>query len=650
MSLVDRINIETRTIGGVPWQPWRNPYWKFNIGGPVHPSREVQGPDTVLSLAACYAAIRFIAEQVASLPIKVYRLMPDGTSQRIYSTMLLGSPVAGGGPQVTGPFFDWIFAGTESALLHGNAWGFVTNRGGIPGRDGLGLPTGVAWLPADRVSVQDDEQQPENPARARIYYNGKLMDRPEDLIQLKAFSVPGRVEGVSPIKAFALLWGQGLDALKYSADWFTNGGFPPGTFQNVNEEVNDQQAKQIRQRLTDTIRMRQPLVYGRDWDYKALAVPQNEAAFIQAMQLNATQIAAIYGVQPYRVGGTRNDGLTYSNVTMNLLDELVTTLRPWLTRWEHLLTGLLPSTQYVKFDVDDMLKMDPRARTEVNQIKRSMGAVTVNEIRAEDDQPPLEGGDEPIPLPVLERMLATTRTLPNSYISQVTLEADLIADLMGKLEAEHPEMVNPQTVNAPALKNSPQQYLAKLITQVRAGPLFGPPDAELKDSDRTAAISMLQAYMRLGHLTEADAQTKINAVGDAKTTGELAALFDGLPHLTEGMVPAALARADFGPAEYRASDSDRNRARELLAVHAAEGRLRGTEFDERSVKASEAVTCGDLDTLFADLPAVEQAAPRQEEDRNGDQPLFGPAALALLHSKAVDFSPAARAALNGKAH
>jgi HK97 family phage portal protein len=647
---VDRIGIETRAIGGVPWQPWRNPYWKFNIGGPTHPSRETQGQDSVLSLGACYSAIRFIADQIASLPIKVYRGLPDGTSQRIYTTSLLGSPIAGGGPQVSGTMYDWMFTGSTSALLHGNAWGLITNRGGIPGSDGLGLPTGVAWLPPDRMSVQDDEQQPENPMRARIYYNGHLMER-QELIQLKAFSIAGRVEGVSPLKAFSLLWGQGLDALKYSADWFGNGGFPPGTFQNVSEEVNDQQAKQIRQRLTDTIRMRQPLVYGRDWDYKALTVPQNEAAFIQAMQLNATQIAAIYGVQPYRVGGTRNDGLTYSNVTMNLLDELITTLRPWLTRWEHLLTTLLPATQYVKFDVDDLLKMDPHTRTEVYQIQRNIGTRTVNEIRADDDKPPISGGNEPIPLPVLQRMVATTRTIPKSYIPQVEMEAQLIADLILKMEQDNPEMVNPMTAGKPPLTASPEQYLAKLITQVRSGQMFGPPDGEVVGSDRKSAVTMLQTYGRLGHLTAEQVTEKIAAVSAARTTGELAQLFEGLPHLTDGMAPSVPRRSDFGPAEYRASDTDRDHARELLAVHATAGRLRGHECDERSRKASEAVTCGDLDTLFADLPVVEQAASRREEDRSGDgEPLFGPAALTLLRSRAENFIPAAKAAMNGKAH
>ena len=74
MGLVDRINAETRAIGGVPWRPWDSPYWRFDFGGPVHPSRAgPTGQENALSLAPFYACVRFIAEGVAKLPVNQYR-------------------------------------------------------------------------------------------------------------------------------------------------------------------------------------------------------------------------------------------------------------------------------------------------------------------------------------------------------------------------------------------------------------------------------------------------------------------------------------------------------------------------------------------------------------------------------------------------
>src|SRR5206468_1863922 len=103
------------------------------------------------------------------------------------------------------------------------------------------------------------------------------------------------------------------------------------------------------------------------------------------------------------------------------------------------------------------LRTDPRSRNEIYQIQRNMGSRTSNEIRAEDDLPPMIGGNDPLPLPVLERMMATTRSIPKSYLPLITMEAEMIADLLQKMEQENPEMVNPVTTAKPPLNKSPQQ-------------------------------------------------------------------------------------------------------------------------------------------------------------------------------------------------
>lgn len=496
-NLLARINAETeqRTLGGVPWRPWASPWFggrnSFGIGGPSHPMRALADQDGVLGLAAVYSATRFISDQIASLGIKTYRRNGDGTSTRIFGTGLLGDDVAGGGPQADGTLYDWLFSGSAACLLNGTSFGLITNRSAIPSAAYPdGLPTGIAWLAPERMHVVDDEVCPEDTRRARVYYNGRLMDRGQ-LVMLKAYSLPGRLAGISPVKAFSLLFNQGISALQFSSSWLEHGGFPPGTFQNVNEEVDDQQAKEVKRRLDDAIRSRSPLVYGRDWDYKPLTVPADEATFIRSMQLNASQVAAIYGVQPYRCGGTRNDGMAYSNQTQNTLDEISTTLRPWLVRWEHLLTSLLPSTQYATFDVSALLRTDPKTQSEIHQTQRNIGERTTNEIRAEADLPPVQGGDDSIPLSVLTGMMRSTRAIPKSYMPLLDLEPDRIAALLERLQAE--DLTVPDT--GQPVKLTSEAYLAQQITarkaelakaeqllaELRARPAL--PDSEDGDSD-----------------------------------------------------------------------------------------------------------------------------------------------------------------------
>jgi len=321
MGLIERIKAdasETRVIGGVPWRlsrPWDSPFWKFSQGGPVHPSRSFYGVDEALGLPALYSCARLLADSAASLPIKIYTRAGSGASAQRYS-----GPSIFDQPSADGTLYDWIFTAMVSLVLQGNAWGFIT------GRDGYGYPTGIEWIPPEDVACIDDEQQPWNPLRTRIYVYGRLMRR-EELFHIKAFAIPGRTEGISPLRAFALTVLSGLEAARYGTDWYAAGGFPPGTFQNNEIEIDAAQADEIRSMLTSSIRRREPLVYGRDWDYKPVTVPPSEAQFIEAIQMNATQMAAIFGLPPDRVGGRRGDSLTYN--CADIETEILTT-HGWL--------------------------------------------------------------------------------------------------------------------------------------------------------------------------------------------------------------------------------------------------------------------------------------------------------------------------------
>jgi hypothetical protein len=209
-----------------------------------------------------------------------------------------------------------------SLLLHGNAWGLIT------GRDGYGYPTGIEWIPPHLVDVQDDAQQPWNPMRARVYVQGRLMsDWRNEMFHVKGYALAGRVEGISPLRAFVLTVMSGIESSKYGADWFQAGGFPSGVFRNQEQEVSLEDAREIRESLMEAIIGHKPLVIGRDWDYKPVSVPPSEAQFLEATQMNATQLAAIYGLPPDRVGGRRGDSLTYSCADS---DTEILTLRGWL--------------------------------------------------------------------------------------------------------------------------------------------------------------------------------------------------------------------------------------------------------------------------------------------------------------------------------
>jgi HK97 family phage portal protein len=408
-------------------------------------------------LPALYAGARLLSDSAASLPLRLYmRSNPHAHAQRYTGPSIFDKP------SVSGTIFDWIFTAMSSLVLQGNAWGFIT------GRDGYGYPTGIEWIPPDDVDCVDDEMQPWNPLRTRIYVYGRLMSR-DELFHIKAFSLAGRTEGISPLRAFALTIASGIEAARYGTDWYQSGGFPPGTFQNNEIEIDADQAEQIRSMLVTVMRRREPLVYGRDWDYKPVVVPPSEAQFVQAIQMNAGQIAAILGLPADRIGGTKGDSLTYTNAEQSTL-QVIEALRPWLVRLETAFFDLLPANRYARFNADALLKTDLKTRTDIYVAQRNIGLRTVDELRDQEDLEPLGGGNggESIPLEVMVAMARTIRAIPKSMLSGIVLEMDLIA---AKLQELAQQGLAPEQPTAPPAKNAEAMLGQMLTTRALAGSL-----------------------------------------------------------------------------------------------------------------------------------------------------------------------------------
>lgn len=357
---------EQRAIS-VPW----------DVGGPTRPAAVT--PDQALSLIPVFAAVRLLASQVASLPLQAYRKTGDGR-------MRIPAPSLFVNPSVQGTLYDWLHRAVTSLALRGNAYGLVTQR------DRDQYPTMVEWLHPDDVFVDDRAASgPGSFANPTWYWQGRIIPA-EDLIHIPWFTVPGRVLGLSPIGACAVTVSTGISAQNYTSDWFDNGAVPPGEFKNTEKKVDQTEADIISARLNNAIKRRKPLVYGSDWEYKPISVSAHEAKFVETLKMNATQIAAVYGIPPEMIGGEAGGALTYNTVEQNSLNFLKYTLRPWLELLEAAFFRLTPRPQYVKFNIDALLRSDLTTRMNAYKTSREIGLNNVDELRALEDLAPLPGG------------------------------------------------------------------------------------------------------------------------------------------------------------------------------------------------------------------------------------------------------------------
>jgi len=330
-----------------------------------------------IRLVPVYSAVSLLADSVASLPLQAFRARPDGTRERASTPRLFTDPAS------EGTLYDWVHQAMTSLLLRGNAYGLVTAVGAD------GWPTSMEWLDPARVGVTG------RPGAVDYTYTGRPLDR-GSVVHIRAFSMPGALKGLSPLEQFATTFEMGLSAESSARDWYANGVTPAHSLQNSERTIPQSVAMDAKAAYRAAVRSGDVFVHGKDWNLSTLGVSAGEAQFLEGIKATATQVAAIYRVAPEDIGGDTGSSMTYSTTEMQDIRFLTRSLRPWLVRLEQSFSRLVPRPVYMRFNADAMIRTDLKSRWQVHQIATGIGAVTVNEVRAVEDRPPVEWGDEPM--------------------------------------------------------------------------------------------------------------------------------------------------------------------------------------------------------------------------------------------------------------
>jgi HK97 family phage portal protein len=315
-----------------------------------------------LSLIPLFAAHRTIIDLFCSTPMQVFRNSSTGDAKRIATPKML-TPVFGL------PYTDKSQI-VGSMLYDGNAFGLVTT-------------VGVVWLDPDRVAVQDDDCH-----KLPVWMlDGRVM-QPGEILHIPWIVPVGKVRGLSPIKAFRKSFETGDAAQTMARDWFKNGAIPAAHLQAAGN-LDPESASVAKTRYKSAVSGRDVFVSGDDWTLKTIGLPADEARFIETLKLNATQIAAIYGLPPEEIGGERGSSLTYSTLESDEMRINSRVLRPWTTRVEEALTTLLPPSEYVKFNLDARVRTDLMTRMQAHEIAMRIGLETLDEGRKLEERPVL---------------------------------------------------------------------------------------------------------------------------------------------------------------------------------------------------------------------------------------------------------------------
>jgi len=371
----------------------REPEWwrQMPAFGPSISGQTVT-PETALALSSVYACVLTLAESVASLPMNVYRRLPNGgkevaTDHRVHTLLHVA-------PNDEQTAFEAIEFRMACLGLRGNAYGALE----INGRGDIGSinPLRPQFMHLDRDAAGRLVFDYQEPGAARVYPKSHIW-------YTRGFGTDG-VSGLNPIAVHREAIGYAMTLNEHGSRMFANGAMVGSTIEVPTEwsETAFQNFKaDFQQNHGGRLNANKPLVLEAGAKFNAIGMNLVDLEFIANQKMQIAEVARIYRIPLHMLNEL--DKATFSNIEHQSLEFVTRTLLPWLKRIEDSanrdLFGPLERGKYfVKFNMDALLRGDIKSRYEAYQIaiggNNGPGWMSRNDVRLLEDMNPKDGLDE----------------------------------------------------------------------------------------------------------------------------------------------------------------------------------------------------------------------------------------------------------------
>ncbi|MEU5094939.1 phage portal protein [Streptomyces sp. NPDC020996] len=342
-------------------------------GGKVHVTN-----DSALRQSAVWACLRLRADLVSSFPIDVYRRV-QGLQVEVPKPPVLVTP---GGSEVG--IKEWMYSTEFDLDRAGNCFGIITERSGVIGPDGRGLPGRIDLVELGTVTVRA------NGSQIKKFVIGGTEYEPWDVWHEKQYTVAGFPLGLSPVAYAAWSIEESLNAQQFARDWFAAGIVPSGTLRNTAKTVDKKNAREAKEAFRAAVSNGDVFVHGMDWEYKPVQAVAQQAQFLEAQQYSNGDIARFFGCPGDLIdAAVSGSSVTYANISQRNLQFLIMNLGPAVGRREDAFSRRLVSgPRYVKLNTDALLRMDPAARAQTLKTQIDSRTLAPSEARALEDRPP----------------------------------------------------------------------------------------------------------------------------------------------------------------------------------------------------------------------------------------------------------------------
>lgn len=356
--------------------------------------------DRAMKISTVNRCVEVLSNSMAVLPVYI---MDEGTKERLTEHRL--GRVLWGRANEAMTSFDYQKLMMCNQLLRGNAYAWIFREAAS------GIPRELIPLPPDYVTARVDLD-------GRLWYffshpitGETTMLRPEDILHYKAYSEDG-IEGISVLKRASMTLSTARAAQQYENATWQSGGQPCGVLtteadlgdydqtlpdgtvvrRNPKEEVR-QAWEKVHRGPGNAFRL---AVLDLGLKYQPISMSNTDAQFVESNEVRVADVCRFFGVPLHLVYAGKQ---SYQSNEQNGIEFVNYTLLAHETQWGQedsyklLLPGERTGGLRIKRELKVFLRGDTTAQAAWYRALREIGAYSVDDIRALEDQPKVPGGD-----------------------------------------------------------------------------------------------------------------------------------------------------------------------------------------------------------------------------------------------------------------
>lgn len=344
--------------------------------------------ETAIQISAVWACVTAIAKSLASSTWEVFAEDGQGnremrTDGRLYRLLNVAPS-----PEMT------AFSFRETWLIHALLWkgGYAEIERGVMGQ-ALAL-----WpLHPDRVEPERDE------AGALVYRvsnpgGGQSWIPAADMLQIHGPSLDGLI-GQEMARLAARSFGHAIAAETFGAAFYGNGatmGQVLETEQNLTAEQRQELEERLAAKHGGPSKAMNTLLLSGGLKWKQMAIPPENAQFIETRQHLVEEVARWFGVPPHKIGHLLR--ATFNNIEEQGLEFVRDALTPWAERGrQEVEAKLLPDRERrikTRVALEWLSEGNAKAKAEADAILVANGIQSRNEVRRRRGLNTVEDGDK----------------------------------------------------------------------------------------------------------------------------------------------------------------------------------------------------------------------------------------------------------------